>query len=130
MRKGLLMFGMLVLAYGTYGQQMSLTDDKLDKVLLAIQLDGVEMANLEMKQELQLSADQCKQVEQLNAARFEKMQVAEQGHKNNELLLTESYQHIFAEIDLSLKQVLNEEQMHRYLELEGRFNPQVISGNK
>ncbi|MHA6248443.1 hypothetical protein ACXYMU_10930 [Pontibacter sp. CAU 1760] len=130
MRKGLLMLGMLVLAYGTYGQQMSLTDDRLDKVLLAMQLDGVEMANLEMKQELKLSTDQCRQVEHLNAARFERMLEAEQGNKNNELLLSEAYQHIFAESDLSLKQVLSEEQMHRYLELEGRFNAQVISGNK
>jgi len=120
---------MILLAFGSagYAQQMKLTDDSLDKVLLSVKLDGLAMANLEMKQELQLNAEQYTEVERLNETRFQKMLEAEQQFTHNELLRSKTFRSIAVETDHTLKQVLDEQQMRRYLELEGRFNVPYVS---
>lgn len=127
MRKNILLFIMLLLGTTSYAQHMGLTDDGLDKVVLAVDLDGLAMTNLEMKQVLHLTSDQYSQVERLNEARFQKMLEAEELYAQNEVLRSKTFRSIAMETDQTLKQVLDEQQMRRYLELEGRFNTQFVS---
>ena len=127
MKKNILLFIMLLLGTTSYAQHMGLTDDGLDKVVLAVDLDGLAMTNLEMKQVLQLTSDQYSQVERLNEARFQKMLEAEELYAQNEVLRSKTFRSIAMETDQTLKQVLDEQQMRRYLELEGRFNTQFVS---
>lgn len=121
---------MLVFGSTSYAQQMSLTDDGLDKVVLTVDMDGLEMANLEMKQELQLTSEQYSQIERLNQERFQKMVEAEQLYVQNDVLRSKTFRSIAMETDQTLKQVLDEQQMRRYLELEGRFNTPFVSENE
>ena len=121
---------MLLLGTAGYAQHMSLTDDGLDEVVLAVDMDGPAMANLEMKQVLQLNTEQYSQVERLNEARYQKMLEAEQLYAQNEVLRSKTFRSIAIETDQTLKQVLDEQQMRRYLELEGRFNTQFVSENE
>ena len=121
---------MLLLGTAGYAQHMSLTDDGLDEVVLAVDMDGPAMANLEMKQVLQLNTEQYSQVERLNEARYQKMLEAEQLYAQNEVLRSKTFRSIAIETDQTLKQVLDEQQMRRYLEMEGRFNTQFVSENE
>ena len=130
MKKNILLFIMLVFGSTSYAQQMSLTDDGLDKVVLTVDMDGLEMANLEMKQELQLTSEQYSQIERLNQERFQKMVEAEQLYVQNDVLRSKTFRSIAMETDQTLKQVLDEQQMRRYLELEGRFNTPFVSENE
>lgn len=130
MKKNLLLLILLVTGSASYAQHMKVTDDNLDKIVLSIDLDGLAMANLEMKQELQLTSDQYSQVERLNEERFQRMLEAEQLYAQNDLLRSKTFRTIAVESDQTLKQVLDEQQMRRYLELEGRFNVQFVSENE
>ncbi|GAA4445640.1 hypothetical protein GCM10023188_49130 [Pontibacter saemangeumensis] len=130
MKKNILLLIMLVFGSASYAQHMSLTDDGLDKIVLAVDMDGQEMANLEMKQELQLTPEQYARIARLNEERFQKMLEAEQLYVQNEVLRSKTFRSIAIESDQTLKQVLDEKQMHRYLELEGRFNTPFVSENE
>ncbi|WP_161891181.1 hypothetical protein [Pontibacter russatus] len=130
MKKNLLLLITLLLSTAGYAQHMGLTDDGLDEVLLAIDIEGPAMANLEMKQVLQLDPEQYSQVERLNEARYQKMLEAEQLYAQNEVQRSKTFRSIAIETDQTLKQVLDEQQMRRYLELEGRFNTQFVSENE
>lgn len=130
MKKNLLLLITLLLGTAGYAQHMSLTDDGLDEVVLAIDMDGPAMANLEMKQVLQLDPEQYSQVERLNEARYQRMLEAEQLYAQNEVLRSKTFRSIAIETDQTLKQVLDEQQMRRYLEMEGRFNTQFVSENE
>ena len=130
MKKNLLLLITLLLSTAGYAQHMSLTDDGLDEVVLAVDIDGPAMANLEMKQVLQLDPEQYSQVERLNEARYQKMLEAEQLYAQNEVQRSKTFRSIATETDQTLKLVLDEQQMRRYLELEGRFNTQFVSENE
>lgn len=130
MKKNLLLLITLLLGTAGYAQHMSLTDDGLDEVVLAVDMDGPAMANLEMKQVLQLDPEQYSQVERLNEARYQRMLEAEQLYAQNEVLRSKTFRSIAIETDQTLKQVLDEQQMRRYLEMEGRFNTQFVSENE
>lgn len=120
---------LFLLAAGTvsYAQGIKPTDDKLDKVVLAVNLNGLAMANLEMKQELKLTEDQYLRVERVNEERLAKMVEAEQAYASDDVLRTNSLRKIHILCDQSLEEVLDEQQMRQFLELEGRFHMQLIS---
>ena len=130
MKKHILILVLLAVGAATQAQSLKVTDDKLDKVVLAVSLDGLEMANLEMKQELHLTDEQYSQIEHVNQQRFLKMKEAEQTHADNEVLRSKSFIAIKAETDQSLKEVLDAQQMRQFQELEGRFNVQYVSDNE
>jgi hypothetical protein len=130
MKKHILILVLLAVGAATQAQSLKVTDDKLDKVVLAVSLDGLEMANLEMKQELHLTDEQYSQIEHVNHQRFLKMKEAEQTHADNEVLRSKSFISIKAETDQSLKEVLDAQQMRQFQELEGRFNVQYVSDNE
>ncbi|RDV13932.1 hypothetical protein DXT99_16635 [Pontibacter diazotrophicus] len=109
---------------------MSVTDDGLDKVVLAVDLDGLAMANLEMKQELKLTEDQYSKVAALNELRFTKMVEAEHTYAANDVLRSNSVRKINIQCDQTLKEVLDEQQMRQFMELEGRFHMQLVSENE
>lgn len=123
---------LIFMALGTTGfaQGMKVTDDNLDKVVLALDMDGISMANLEMKQELNLSEEQYVKVERANEQRFLQLAEAEQTYATNDALRSNSLRKIHVSNDQALKEVLNEQQMRQYLELEGRFHMQLISENE
>lgn len=130
MKNILLLLFFMALAAGTFAQGMSVTDDGLDKVVLAVDLDGLAMANLEMKRELKLSEDQYAKVERVNELRFAKMVEAENAYAANDVLRSNSVRKIHIQCDQTLKEVLDEEQMRQFLELEGRFHMQLVSENE
>ena len=130
MKNTLLILFFLVLGTAGFAQGLKVTDDNLDKVVLAVELDGIAMANLEMKQELNLSEEQYAKVERANEQRFHKMIEAEQAYAANKILRSNSLRKIHISSDQELKEVLDEEQMRQFLELEGRFFMQLISENE
>lgn len=130
MKNTLLILFFLALGTTGFAQGMKVTDDNLDKVVLAVELDGVGMANLEMKQELNLSEEQYAKVERANEQRFLKLAEAEQTYAPNDVLRSTSLRKIHVSSDQALKEVLNEQQLRKYLELEGRFHMQLISENE
>lgn len=130
MKKALLVVMLLAVGTLSYAQGLSVTDDGLDKVVLALQLDGLAMANLEMKQELNLTEDQYSQVERINEQRFHKMSEAEGEYRSNEILLSNSIRKIHVLCDQTLRQVLDDQQMSHFLEMEGRFHMQLVTENE
>jgi hypothetical protein len=130
MKKHILILILLAVGAATQAQSLKVTDDKLDRVVLAVNLNGLEMANLEMKQELHLTDEQYSQIERVNEQRFSKMMEAEQMYADNDVLRSKSFNAIKAETDQSLKGVLDAQQMRQFQELEGRFNVQYVSDNE
>jgi hypothetical protein len=130
MKKFLLVLTILGVGTVAHAQNLRETDDALDKVVLAMNLDGLAMANLEMKQELRLTEEQYTQIERVNEQRFLKMLEAEQQYAGNEILRSKTFRMINAESDQTLKEVLDAQQMKHFLEMEGRFNVQFVSENE
>ncbi len=129
MRKNIFLLLFLLPGINGFAQQLSVTDDGLDKVVLSVAMEGPAMANLEMKNELKLDAAQYTQVKQINVRRYQKMEALEQQCAENKLLRAQSLRNIIEESDQTLRAVLDEHQMQRYLDLEGRFNMQLMSEN-
>ncbi|MFD2999275.1 hypothetical protein ACFS7Z_02795 [Pontibacter toksunensis] len=130
MKNILLILFFMALGTAGFAQALKVTDDNLDKVVLAVDLDGVGMANLEMKQELNLSEEQFTKVEQANQQRFQKLIEAEHMYAANDVLRSSSLRKIHISSDQKLKEVLSEQQMRQFLELEGRFHMQLITENE
>ncbi|GAB3533235.1 hypothetical protein GCM10027443_18400 [Pontibacter brevis] len=130
MKNTLLTLIFLAVGAVSFAQSVRITDDGLDKVVLATNLDGLAMANLEMKQELNLTEEQFSKVERVNEQRFLQMLEAEQVYTDNEVLRSNSLRRIHVVCDQILKEVLDEQQMRHFLELEGRFHMQLISENE
>lgn len=129
--KKLLLFGFLWFTYSAASaQHIRVTDDGLDLVVLSIDLDGPAMANLEMKQELDLTDEQYAQVELLNNSRYEQLQHAEASYAHDSMLRSKEVKDIHQRNDLSLRQVLSENQLKAYQQLEGRYLSQFISENE
>lgn len=130
MKNTLLLLFFLAVGTEMSAQSLKVTDDGLDKVVLAVDLDGLAMANLEMKRELKLTEDQYSEVERVNELRFTKMWEAENSYATNDVLRVSSFRKIHTQYDQTLKEVLDEQQMRQFLELEGRFHMQLISENE
>ncbi|WP_162053012.1 hypothetical protein [Pontibacter pamirensis] len=130
MKNTLLILIFLAVVTGSSAQSMGVTDDGLDKVVLAVDLDGLAMANLEMKRELKLTEDQYNKVARVNELRFTKMVEAEHTYAANDILRSNSVRKIHIQCDQTLKDVLDEQQMRQFLELEGRFHMQLMSENE
>ncbi|MCJ8166218.1 hypothetical protein MKJ04_15325 [Pontibacter sp. E15-1] len=127
MKRNILFLFLLLPGMASYAQHLHVTDDSLDKIVLAVALDGSAMANIEMKKELALSENQYEMVERLNADRYQKMLAAEQLYAANAPERSKTLQNIVKERDQVLREILSEQQMRHLLDLEGRFNVQFVS---
>ncbi|RAU81996.1 hypothetical protein [Pontibacter arcticus] len=119
----------LALLFATAGsaQGLKVTDDGLDKMVLAVELDGVQMANLEMKEELKLDHNQLAQIAELNVAKYKLIEEAEQEFSSDPILLSKTIYRIKMETDKAFTSVLSDNQLRQYLELEGRNNIRFVS---
>ena len=130
MKKALLIIIFTAVSSAGYAQAMKVTDDRLDKEVLAVEMNGPTMANLEMTQELNLSEEQLNKVKLVNEQRFAQLLEAERTYAGNDALRSSSKRAIHVQYDQKLKDVLNEQQMRHFLELEGRFHMMYISENE
>ncbi|WP_299708477.1 hypothetical protein [uncultured Pontibacter sp.] len=110
-------------------QRLREADDQLDKMVLALELSGPQMAILEMKRELKLNEEQLMQVELLNEERFQRMTEAQMATEDP-LQLQRSYREIQVELDKVMAGILNEGQLKHYLELEGRQHVNLLTGKE
>lgn len=110
-------------------QRLTETDDDLDKMVLAISLNGSQMAVLEMKRELNLSDEQMLQVEQLHEERYQLMSEAELK-ANDPIELQRNYRQIQQKTDKVMAGILSEKQLKQLLELEGRQYVNFLTGKE
>ncbi|WP_187262322.1 hypothetical protein [Pontibacter beigongshangensis] len=110
------LFGLITIS--GFGQQLKVTDDRLDKAVLSVNLEGYEMASIEMKQELNLTQEQYAQVEQLNKERYQQLIQAQMVERPEEV--QKIYYRIKTSTDNALAGILSEDQLQNYLELEGQ----------
>ena len=113
----------------TQAQRLRETDDELDKKVLAINLNGPQMAIMEMKRELNLSEEQMVQVELLHEERFQRMSEAE-AKNEDPIKLQRTYRDIQIQLDKVMAGILNEKQLKHFLELEGRQHVNLLPGNE
>ncbi|MFD2245073.1 hypothetical protein [Pontibacter ruber] len=129
MKKVILSIVSCLFVLGVQAQSSKVTDDKLDKLVLASNLTGAEMISLEMKQELNLTEEQYKQIELLNKQRYEKLMEVEATYAHSPSERTRKFRDVHLQNDKALTGVLSEQQLKQYLELEGRQNVRYISTN-
>lgn len=110
-------------------QRLSAVDDELDKLVIAVELSGPQMAILEMQRELKLNDAQLRQVEKLNEERFARMSEAE-VQIDDPLELQEAFRKINGKLDRTLARILNESQWLHYLELEGKQHLILLTGTE
>lgn len=108
-------------------QRLRGADDELDKRVVAIQLNGPQMALLEMKRELNLNETQLLQVEKLHEERFERLSQAEL-QINDPIELQKAFRDIHVKLDKTLSGILTQSQWIHYLELEGKQHLNMLSG--
>jgi hypothetical protein len=110
-------------------QRLTEADDQLDKMVLALELSGPQMAILELKRELKLTEEQLMQVELLSEERFQRMSEAEMAMEDP-LQLQRAFREIQLELDKVMAGILNEGQLKHYLELEGRQHVNLLTGKE
>ncbi|MFT2007865.1 hypothetical protein ACMA1I_04255 [Pontibacter sp. 13R65] len=122
MKKYILISVFALISYSGFSQQLKKTDDKLDMAVLSLDLEGYEMASIEMKQELNLTQEQYAQVEQLNKQRYEKLKEVHLAERPEEI-----QKKINDTTDTALSTILSEDQLQSYFELEGRRKTQFMT---
>lgn len=110
-----------------YAQRSKATDDVLDKKVLSVKVEGPELVTLEMGKELSLNEDQQKEVELLNKVLYEQMLTAKERFSDSFLQHATTVRVLQLQNDKALKRVLTEEQLKKYLELEGRQHASYLS---
>jgi len=111
----------------TFSQGLHKTDDRLDKQVLAMNLNGPAMSTVEMQRELLLNDEQFAQVTQMNQVRYEQLEKAEIAFAQDPIQCSKMMRDINLENDKALRHVLTQEQLRHFLELEGRQNARFVS---
>lgn len=129
MKKIILLFIAVAFSGAAQAQLQKYTDDALDKHVLAVALNGAEMASLELLTELELTAEQYEQVALLNTERYKKLEEAEQQYKDDALMRSKVFYSINLEADKQLSVLLAPNQLIRFVELEHGRQPHLVSDN-
>ena len=119
MKLSILVFVLGITSTTAFAQRFTKADDGLDKKVLAVDVTGPALLTLEMVQELKLTAEQQKEVMQLNRQRYEQLQESEVTDLRTRQL---AVQKVHLHNDKALMKILTPEQVQRFLELEGRQN--------
>lgn len=127
MKKILLLFAVVFIATGSYAQRLKITDDMLDKKVLAVNVEGASLATLEMEKELSLDQLQQQEVEMLNKVLYDQLLTAKEKFSDNSLKQAITIRNLQLENDKALRRILSEEQLNKYLELEGRQHASHLS---
>lgn len=127
MKKLLLTLMISFLVTGSYAQRLKSADDALDRKVLEVQVEGASLATLEMEKELKLNLEQQRKVELLNKVLYEQLLTAKEKFGNNMLQQASTIRSIQLRNDKALKLILTEEQLKKYLELEGREHSTHLS---
>lgn len=114
-------------AANVQAQFLKKTEDKLNDMVLAVELTGPQMLSLEMKQELNLTEEQLAQIELLNEQHYRHMEEVEAAMVDP-LQRQRKYRDINLQLDKALTGILNEQQLKHFLELEGRQYVRYLSG--
>lgn len=110
-------------------QRLRGADDKLDEMVLAINLAGPQMTLLEMKRELKLSEEQLQQIELLNEERYQLMTEVDMSSVDP-LEQQRAYRDIQIQLDKVMAGILTQSQLSHYLELEGRQHVNLLTGKE
>ncbi len=130
MKNILLLLGICLLHTAAYAQSSLKTNDWLDKHVLSVNVSGAEMATVEMKKELQLTALQLEQIAQMNLALYEQIEQKGVSAIQDPLERSKALRTLQLENDNALVQVLSPQQLRDYLELEGRQNLRYVSDSE
>ena len=126
--KKLLLVGALCLCFtGSFAQRIKNSDDALDKKVLAVDVEGARMATLEMQKELSLDEQQQQEVELLNEALHQQLLTVKEKFSNDYQKQASTIRTLHLENDKALMRILSEQQLRKYLELEGRQHAYHIS---
>lgn len=127
MKKLLLLSALSLCFTGSFAQKTKASDDALDKKVLAVNIEGAHLATLEMEKELRLNQEQQLEVQELNAMLYQQLLTVKDksGADKKEQLI--ALRNIHIENDKALKRILTEQQLKRYLELEGREHMNHLS---
>ena len=120
MKKILLLAAFSLCVTGSFAQKLKLTDDALDKKVLAVNVEGANLATIEMEKELSLNQVQQQEVEMLNKVLYNQLFSVKEANSEDEYKQAVAIRKIQLENDKALKRVLTEQQLKKYLELEGR----------
>jgi hypothetical protein len=115
------------LSTSSFAQRLKSSDDALDKKVLSVQVEGASLATLEMEKELELDYLQQKQVEILNKALYQQLLTVGEKFSEDNLKQARTKRSIQLENDKALKRILTEQQLKKYLELEGRQHATHLS---
>lgn len=127
MKRFLLIIMIGCLATSSFAQRLKKSDDALDKKVLAVEVEGAKLATLEMEKELNLNSEQQQEVEVLNKVLYEQLLTAGNTFGSNMLQQASMVRNIQLQNDKALKRILTEEQLKKYLELEGRQHATHLS---
>lgn len=130
MKNFILICAFSIISVAANAQQMRVTDDDLDLIVLSMDMDGTEMATLEMKQELNLTEEQYTQVAQLNSNRYQQLDQANRMFAKDPLQRSKEVRSINLTNDRNLENVLSADQLQAYQKMEGRFSMQFVSENE
>ncbi len=129
MKKLILLTAICLLHAAAYAQRLDKTDERLDRQVLAFNLSGSDMSTVEMQKELRLNEEQFMLVAQMNHIRYQQLELAGASGSLNPVEHAEKMRNIHLENDKVLRQVLSQEQLRHFLELEGRQNVLFVTEN-
>jgi len=110
-----------------YAQKNKASDDALDKKVLAVNIEGASLATLEMERELSLDLGQQQEVQLLNDSLYRQLMLTREKFSHDSQLQAAALRSIHIESDKALKRILTENQLKKYLELEGREHADHLS---
>lgn len=127
MKNTILILFLLLIAQAGIAQRLTKGDDQLDKKVLAVEVSGPALLTLEMKQELKLTQTQKQNVNQLNEVRYQDLLVAESKAELSATERSKVKRSVHLQHDKALREVLSQQQLNRFLELEGRQNAEHLT---
>ncbi|MCC9137990.1 hypothetical protein ACFSKU_03925 [Pontibacter silvestris] len=130
MKKILLLAVACLISVCGFSQSRYRSDEKLDKLVLAVNLTGPDMVTQELQLELKLDDDQHKQVLELNLFRYNEIMTAEEVYQNDPVILSRVIRNINFENDKAITKLLSEVQMQAFLKLDEQRNMILVSENE
>jgi hypothetical protein len=127
MKNILLILFISILAQVGFAQRITKGDDQLDKKVLAVNVSGSELLTMEMKQELKLTQTQQQNVDKLNEIRYQELLSTENRLELSAIERNKVKRSVHLLHDKALRVTLTQQQLNRFLELEGRQNTEQLS---
>lgn len=127
MKKMLLLGIICLMAEVGFSQNKYRPDEKLDNLVLAVNLVGPELVTRELYLELDLNEKQCQQVQEINQVRYQEIMDAEETYKLDPVLLSRVTRNINFEKDKAITKLLSKNQVQAFVELDEQRSMILLS---